>query len=60
MILKGWVGLYGEFCSFVIINDGSPVDIALSHGSVGSAPGKGEISVRFNQVSVLRRSHGAF
>ena len=36
--------------SFVIINDGSPVDIELSHGSLGSAPGKGEVSVRFNQV----------
>ncbi|KAL8671944.1 MAG: hypothetical protein Q9168_003570 [Polycauliona sp. 1 TL-2023] len=36
---------------FVIINDGSPVDIALSHGTLGSTAASGNITAVFNQVS---------
>lgn len=36
---------------FIITNDGSPVDIELSHGSFGSTPGTGYISVSFDGIS---------
>ncbi|KAL8822703.1 MAG: hypothetical protein Q9191_006567, partial [Dirinaria sp. TL-2023a] len=37
---------------FIITNDGSPVDIELSHGSFGSTPGTGYISVSFDGVGL--------
>ena len=36
-----------HICSFFIVNDGSPIDIGLSHGSDGAAQGTGVIDARF-------------
>lgn len=48
-------------CSFIIRNDGSPVDIMLSHGSDGSTGGNGQCSVNINKVSSLGpQSHTQF
>ena len=37
--------------SFIIVNDGSPVNIQLSHGSDGSTEGSGQCRVTINGVS---------
>jgi hypothetical protein len=39
-------------CSFEIHNDGSPVDIMLSHGSDGSTGGSGACSVIIHKVLI--------
>lgn len=41
------------FLSFIIENDGSPIDIMLSHGSNGDQVGSGKCQVSFTNVSVL-------
>ncbi|KAI4186371.1 MAG: hypothetical protein L6R41_003527 [Letrouitia leprolyta] len=41
----------GATIDFIIVNDGSPIDISLSHGSVGPTPGTGRIEVRFNGMA---------
>ena len=42
--------------SFIIVNDGSPVDIALSHGSAGSLYNTGKVTAEFDGVSLATSS----
>ncbi|KAI4229419.1 MAG: hypothetical protein L6R36_000873 [Xanthoria steineri] len=45
---KGAGARLNEEIQFLIVNDGSPVDIALSHGTRGSLSNTGNITVEFN------------